>query len=195
MKALPIDHRGYPIPHFVATLDDGTRDFRAADGAKRAKCVRDRLCWVCGQKLGRYLAFTIGGMCAVNRNTSEPPSHRECALFSVQACPFMTLPKSDNRAPLEGAEYPPGSLTGNPGACAVWITESYRPYRAGNTFLIRIGDPVEVLWYAEGKPATRAQIMESMERRLPLLRKIAIEDGQEADLDAAVERAMAYLPA
>jgi hypothetical protein len=77
----------------------------------------------------------------------------------------------------------------------VWITESYRPYRAGNTFLIRIGDPVEVLWYAEGKPATRAQIMESMERRLPLLRKIAIEDGQEADLDAAVERAMAYLPA
>lgn len=195
MKWLPIDHRGYPVPYFCATLPDGTRLFNAADAGKRVKCVRDRLCWICGEKLGRYLAFMLGPMCAVNRNTGEPACHRDCAVFAAQACPFLTLPKSDYRAPVKGSTMAPGAIEGNPGACCVWITETFLPYRAGDTFLIRVGDPVEVLWYAEGKPATRAQIMESFERRLPLLQEIAKEHGDESALAAQVKRTMAILPA
>jgi hypothetical protein len=194
VKTLPIDGRGYPIPYFCATLPDGERIFNACDPTKRVLCVNDRKCWICGGQLGRYLAFVLGPMCAVNRNTSEPASHRDCALFAVQACPFLILPKSDYKAPVPGSTVAPGAIAGNPGACCVWITETYRPYRAEDTFLIRVGEPVEVLWYAEGKPATRAQIMESFDRRLPLLQEVAREHGEEAALAAQVERTMALLP-
>lgn len=202
MIALPIDPRGYPIPWFVETLPDGSRDFRIASSSKRVRAVRDRLCWLCGQKLGRYQAFVIGPMCAVNRNTSEPPCHLECAEFAVQACPFLMLPKAQYReANLPGpVRLHTGSLPGNPGAACIWITSDYKPYRvpggAQQDWLIRIGDPVKVLWYAEGKPATREQIMESFDARLPLLRQVAAEEGPDAEaaLAAQVELTMALLP-
>jgi hypothetical protein len=200
MKALPIDSRGYCIPWFVAEVD-GKRDFRCADGRKRGLAVKNRLCWLCGEKLGRHLAFVIGPMCAVNRNTSEPPCHRDCAEFAAQACPFLILPKAEyRRANLpDGSQGHMGALPGNPGAVCIWITHSYKPYRVpGGTasdWLIRVGDPVEVLWYCEGKPATRAQIMDSFDRRLTLLEDVAREHGEETVLAEHVARTMALLPA
>jgi hypothetical protein len=195
MKALPIEQRGYPVPWFVGTFE-GKRDFRVADQHKRVIAVKDKLCWVCGGKLGRHLAFVIGPMCAVNHNTSEPPSHRECALFAAQACPFLILPKSDYRKPPEGGTMLPGSLGGNPGVCCVWITRTYRPYKVEDSWLIRIGPAEEVLWYAEGKPATREQVLESLERRLPALESIAKEEGERAQaaLAAMVAETMELLP-
>lgn len=201
IKTLPIDQRGYPIPWFVETLPDGSRDFRIASGTKRVLAVKKDLCWLCGQKLGRHKAFVIGPMCAVNRNTSEPPCHRECAEFAAQACPFLILPKAQYRkANLdEAVKLQPGHLGGNPGAVCIWITDRYTPYRVPGTeneWLIRIGAPTEVLWYAEGKPAMRAQIMESFDMRLPLLRKVAEEDGKDAEsaLAAAVDETLKLLP-
>jgi len=200
MKALPIDERGYCIPWFVAEVD-GKRDFRIADAGKRVRAINQKLCWLCGNKLGRHLAFVIGPMCAVNRNTSEPPCHRECAEFAAQACPFLVLPKAEyRRANLpEEAKGHMGSLPGNPGAVCIWITSSYQPYRVpgGGTsdWLIRIGNPIEVLWYCEGKPATRAQIQDSFDKRLPLLQEVAREHGEEAALAEHVAKMMSLLPA
>lgn len=196
MLDLPLDPRGYPIPWFVGSVD-GKRDFRVADQSKRVLAVRDRLCWICGGKLGRYLAFVIGPMCAVNRNTSEPPSHRECAIFAATACPFLILPKSDYRKPPEGGTQLPHALPGNPGVCCVWITTSYKPYRVDGSWLIRIGPVEEALWYAEGKLAGRTQILDSLERRLPALQEIAGQEGPEAQaaLAAQVAETMKLLPA
>src|SRR5437764_29347 len=92
LKLLPVDERGFPVPWFVAWID-GKPDFRVVDQRKMAIAVSEKRCWVCGDFLGRYMAFVIGPMCAVNRVSSEPPSHRECAEFSVRACPFLTKPK------------------------------------------------------------------------------------------------------
>ena len=197
MQTLPVDSRGYPIPWFVATVD-GKRDFRIADGEKRVRAVRHRLCWLCGEPIGRYLAFVIGPMCAVNRNTSEPPCHRDCALFAVQACPFLMLPAAQERTaglPSE-MERTPGALGGNPGASCIWITETFKPYRVENSWLIRVGDPVEVLWFAEGKPASRQAILDSFERRLPLLREVAKSESPAAEqaLQWQVDQTMALLP-
>lgn len=202
IKNLPIDKRGYPIPWFVIKMPDGTRDFRIADQNKRVMAVRQRLCWICGGKLGRNIAFVIGPMCAVNRNTSEPGCHRDCAIFATTACPFLTRPMAKYReAGLpEEKMMPTGALPWNPGACAIWITESYRPYRAGkgpSDWLIAVGPPVEVLWYCEGKPATRQQILDCFDKRLFLLHDVAKQEGPAAEnaLKKMVDKTMELLPA
>jgi hypothetical protein len=106
---LPRDDRGYPVPWFVAWVD-GRPDFRVIEGGRIFEALKERRCWVCGEKLGRYLAFVIGPMCAINRITSEPPSHRDCALFAARACPFLTMPrmKRNERAKPEGYQEPAG---------------------------------------------------------------------------------------
>ena len=84
---LPVE-RGYPVPFFVDRVD-GHYDFRVADARKLKLCVMKKLCWICGEPLGRNLTFAIGPMCAINRISAEPPSHRECAEWSARACPFL----------------------------------------------------------------------------------------------------------
>src|SRR5262245_5294347 len=93
MKHLPISDQGYPIPWFVPEDKDGNPVVSAGDPDKRRRAYQYRLCWCCGQKLGRHLHFVLGPMCIINRATAEPPLHRECALYSVQACPFLSRPK------------------------------------------------------------------------------------------------------
>jgi hypothetical protein len=199
---LPIDHRGYPVPKFVWRKPDGGYDFRAVEPGWPARCMRNRLCWLCGEKLGKYLCFVIGPMCAINRNTSEPPCHRECAEFAVQACPFMRFPNRKR----DEADLPPGHNPGgdevtikrNPGVTLLWITTSYKPYRTPNgDTLIRIGDPIDVAWWAHGRAARRDEIMGSIDSGLPLLRELAERQGKEAVayLDSAIARGLALVPA
>ncbi len=94
-----------------------------------------------------------------------------------------------------------GSLPGNPGAVCIWITLDYYPYRvpggSPTDWLITVGDPIEVIWYAEGKPATRQQILDSFDQRLPLLQDIAKAQSVEAEQELArqVSKTMALLPA
>jgi len=69
----------------------------------------------------------------------------------------------------------------NPGVVAIWITRQFRAFRDHNgDVLLSVGEPVEVTFYCEGRRATRAEIMESMESGLPILREIAAKDGTEA---------------
>jgi hypothetical protein len=51
MSDLPVDERGFPVPWFVAWFD-GKPEFRAMDGLKWIRAVREHLCWVCGGRLG-----------------------------------------------------------------------------------------------------------------------------------------------
>ena len=189
MRQLPRDHRGFPIPWFVAVVPQtGERDFRVADYAKRAKAVKSKLCWVCGGKLGVFFAFVIGPMCAISRTTSEPPCHLECAHFSAQACPFLTKPRmrrNENELEELGAVSAPGvGILRNPGCACVWVTKSYKLFYADRTntasWLITIGDPTDVFWYAHGRSATRAEVMDSITSGFPLLETVAVRDGPDA---------------
>src|SRR5262245_41338481 len=91
MARLPLDARGYPVPWFVEWIN-GAPEFRVMDTRQWKVAVQQRRCWVCGYALGKYLSFVVGPMCGINRTTSEPPSHLDCADWSARACPFLTRP-------------------------------------------------------------------------------------------------------
>lgn len=198
---LPLDPRGYPIPWFVAELPDGSRDIRVADSSKRMKAVKRNLCWVCGETLGQFKAFVIGPMCAVTRTTSEPPMHLDCATWSCRACPFLTRPRmrrSERDLP-DGSQEAPGiALDRNPGVAVLWVTKEFRTFGSGegSGWLITVGDPVEVQWWAEGRRATRAECEASLASGLPALEKLASDESSSAVqvLRRYVVRAEALLP-
>lgn len=198
MARRPINQRGFPIPWFVGCVK-GEYDFRAIDPPKLRDAYRRKLCWLCGEPLGRYFAFVIGPMCSVNRVSSEPPSHRDCAEYAVRACPFLSKPRMRrNEVDLPEHKSMPGNpVMHNPGAVLIWITRRYRIVPVTGGYLFEIGEPHELQWFAEGKRANRSQIMAAMDKGLPLLRAEARKEGTgaEVELEAQVERAMKLVPA
>ena len=200
MQKLPISKKGFPVPWFVAKVD-GEWDFT---------CVRENgiyvahmkhLCWLCGEPMGVWKAFTVGPMCVINRISAEPPEHLDCSEYAVKACPFLANPRmrrNDNSAgkQIGGKPLPGMALGRNPGASAIYITKDYKPFRVGEGVLFKMGEPFRVLWYAEGRTATRAEVQHSIDTGYHFLEDAAKQDGPKAEqeLKHYVERAMKYLP-
>lgn len=207
LKKLPVDARGYPVPWFVAEID-GKFDFRVMDGAKLYEAIAARLCWVCGEKLGVSLAFTIGPMCALNRTIAEPPSHRECAEFAIKACPFLNQTElkrneagMDTLVAEKGCKLSENGLKRQPGAICLWMTRTYRPFYAvpgdkNSELLFNIGKPDQVFWFCEGREATRAEVLTSIETGLPILRELAESEGYRAmnEFERRIKEVMKILP-
>lgn len=195
---LPRDHRGYPVPYFVAWVD-GKPDHRIADQAKMARAMRFGLCNVCGETLGRFKCFVIGPMCAVNRLSAEPPVHLECGEWSARACPFLSIPakkRRDNSLPDEVVEPAGNMIRRNPGAVLLWVTRRYQIIRDRRGYLFRIGDPEETRWVMEGREATRQEVLASFESGLPLLREVADKQGLGApeELEREYQKALTLVP-
>lgn len=186
LKARPVDERGYPVPWFVEWID-GKPDFRIMSGERFSRALRHKLCWVCGGRLTRFMAFTVGPMCAVNRISAEPPSHRDCAVFSATTCPFLTRPKAKRReAGLDQYETRESGgimLRLNPGVTLVWVTRSYEIVRTPTGPVLSMGDPFDTLWFAEGRTATRAEIKESIRTGEPALRDMAESAAEHSDVN------------
>jgi hypothetical protein len=202
MRSLKISDEGYPIPWFVGYPDgpDGKEDFRCIDGEKMRIAVRLKRCWLCGQPLGKFMTFPIGSMCVVNRNIAEPPSHLACCEFSVRACPFLSRPRMRRNE----KDAPQGHVAGigikrNPGVVALWTTLSYRVFRAPNGgALFEIGKSEHIEFYAEGRNATREEILASMESGLQdELMPRAVAEGSDAvaELQAMYDKALTLVPA
>lgn len=192
---LPRDHRGFPVPRFVEWID-GVPDFRVMSLAHLIDCVKHNRCWLCGGHLGRHKAFVIGPMCAINKVNSEPPCHYECARFAARNCPFLIRPKMRRNevdlpeGHVEAAGVP---LKRNPGCCAIWVTGSYKAFKAGHGnhgYLFSLGPPARIEFWAEGRPATRDEVIESIRGGLPSLQEVAEHDGPEgiAALQAQVQK-------
>jgi len=205
-------HRQYPVPWFVADGPDGEPEFRAMDGRKWVRAVRDKLCWVCGQSLGGYrrgqqhpvYTFVAGPMCGVNRTSAEPPCHLECARWSARNCPFLSRPHMTRReqealCELAGPEGAPAgdAILRNPGVVLLWTTRTYKVFDDGKGGrLLEMGEPTATEWWAEGRPATRAEIEASLLSGLPALEEIAaLEPGAPAELRRRVEQLRRLLPA
>ena len=179
MLKRPIDHKGYVVPYFVAKVPEtGIYDFRIVDPPKFAKCIKHRVCWLCGEPLGKRFAFVVGPMCTLNLVSSEPPSHVDCATWAAKACPFLTKPRAKRRTANlpEQIVNPAGEcILRNPGCVAVWITDRYRVQRVADReggkagYLIQIGAPIAVEWFAEGRAARRDEVEESIATGLPYL--------------------------
>jgi hypothetical protein len=194
----PVSERGFPVPWFVSWIG-GKWDFVNLDPHKIIEAYHRSLCFICGGKLGKYKAFTIGPMCSINRVSSEPPAHRECSEYAVRTCPFLARPnaKRNEKAHLGTIDDTPGiAIEHNPGATLIWVTKSYRPMRVDNGVLFEIGEPVDLAWFTEGRTATRAEIDAAIAKGLPLLRASAAKEGPEAltELDRYIRRAEKLLP-
>lgn len=214
IAALPVDERGIPVPFFVAWID-GKPEFRAADQRKWIRCHSERLCWVCGQKLGRFVSFTIGPMCSITRTTAEPPAHLECADWSVRGCPFLSKPKMVRREGGLLIEASKENVAGNmiernPGVTCIWTIAVTDAKPHGYTLfddgrgrpLIEIGMPSEVSWWREGRPATREEVLESIRTGLPALEAACEQEPLAEQQDAArlelhekTAIALQYIPA
>jgi hypothetical protein len=207
MRDLPVDERGYPVPWFVDWID-GKPEFRAMDGRKFVAAIKSKLCWVCGEKLGVNVCFVAGPMCGINRTSSEPPSHLDCARWSAANCPFLSNPRMvrredeainnqtlrDNAAGI--------AITRNPGVAMLWITRQYEVFNtaevrgsANQGYLIQMGEPESVEWWACGRKATRDEVKASIGSGLPNLEAIArTERGGMEALAQAIVRFDKWLP-
>lgn len=183
---LPMDKRGYPILKFVEPAKPGAEpDFRIMSADHWHRCVRQKVCWVCGQPLGRHLAFVVGPMCCVNLISAEPPSHFECAAYSAQACPFLSMPKAKRRTAgvEEAKEFGGIMIERNPGVVAIWVTRSYEVMRH-NGYFVQMGEPTRLEFWTLGRLATRQEIDEAIEAGLPALMEAAVAQGDEAVAEA-----------
>lgn len=202
LAKLPVDERGYPVPWFVSWID-GKPEFRAADARKWVRAVNERLCWCCGERLGVHLAFVIGPMCAINRTTAEPPTHLECAAWSVKGCPFLSKPQMVRREDKAYAKMCAENDVGvagimierNPGVSLIWVTRKYTIFRDHqNQPLIEVGKPEYTSWWAFGRPATRAEVMASIESGLPKLLELCQDQDDRDELFRRRDNLNSILP-
>lgn len=175
MMERPVSRKGYPVPFFAGKVD-GEWDFRVVHPETFVRCVKEKLCWVCGQRLGSKLAFVVGPMCVVTSTSAEPPCHYSCAQYAAIACPFLAMPRMKrNEADLPEGHRPPAgvAIMRNPGVTAVLITRSFKLFKDDTVedggVLVQMGKPDAVEWYAQRRHATHEEIMESVNSGLPLL--------------------------
>jgi hypothetical protein len=213
IKKLLIDpKRGYPVPKFVEwligtgndakTVEPGTPgsypEFRAMRRDFLIDCVEHSLCWVCGDPLGKWVTFVAGPMCGVNRISAEPPSHHDCATFSAKACPFLTMPKMvrreddliDNKKLVDMSAGM--AIARNPGVAMLWTTDRYVVIQDKGGLLFRMADPLKVEWYAEGRLASREEVIKSVNSGLPTLEEAC--EGDKEQLELLANMVVEFMP-
>ncbi len=157
IAALERDHRGLPIPWFVRRPANGPIDFRVMDTNRHQQALKERRCWVCGEPLGKEMAFVGGPLSAAQRLYSDPPAHPDCAEFSAKACPFLAIPTAHRREANKPADLEciPGQVATNPEVVGILITDGFEPLGRGVT---RANPAIRILWYHEGRQASRREI-------------------------------------
>jgi hypothetical protein len=182
MRDLPISSTGYVVPWFVSRID-GEWNFQAVDPGKIRQAFQRSTCWICGGKLHKNKAFCIGPMCAITRTSSEPPSHCECATFAVKACPFLARPRMRRLPRDEGIQDAPGiMLDRNPGVTLIWVCRNFSAFQAApgdHHLLFKVGDPVRIEAWSEGRTATPEELEASIAGGLPSLLALAQQDERE----------------
>src|SRR5260370_7443741 len=82
-------YTGYPVP-FVQMYIDGKPDFRVIDPERSDECLHDKLCAICGRRLGEFCYFIGGALCRENHLFADAPMHEQCADFASKTCPFVS---------------------------------------------------------------------------------------------------------
>src|SRR5260370_33460886 len=82
-------YRGYPVP-FTQLWASGMPDFRAADMEHCARCLRDKLCAICGRRLGEYCYFIGGRLSKKKRLFFGATRLKKYDEVAFEARPFLT---------------------------------------------------------------------------------------------------------
>jgi hypothetical protein len=138
------DRRGYPIPWTVLRNAKGEPFFTVNDDRKAWKALRQKLCPICGERLGRWCWFAGGPHSAFNPHGwyIDLPGHHECVTFSLVTCPYLSMPKYLGRVDIVHPEKLPPEAK-------VLLDETVIPERP-EVFVAAASDKVEMLVREEG---------------------------------------------
>lgn len=197
MAGCRVDHRGYPVPWFVTEKDSrGCWDFVNIRSERFAEARDKGVCWVSGEKLGKYVSFVVGPMCVVNRVAGDPPVKKAVAEWSVRVCPFLANPKAHRGKDVPEIinEQRGVMLTRNPGVSAIYTTKDY--FYDNSNHIFHLGEAESITWWAEGYVASPGEIAEAITSGLPNLIEMAKKEGEEAvaELGVYITRAFRRLP-
>lgn len=139
IAALPRDARGYPIPYIVLRDADGNAILGANDYVRVVKSIRDRLCHVCGQPLGKTV-WLVGGPASALANGDhgawgDGPLHDVCMRYAMAVCPYLAhrtvkpmAEITERRATEAGATMLP-DIPGIGGMPVVFVAVAVRQWR------------------------------------------------------------------
>jgi len=137
IAALERDRRGYPIPWNVLRAEDGSPLFTINDDRKAWRAVRDKICPICGVRLGRWCWFVGGPLSAFDPNGwfLDLPGHDTCIEYALATCPYLAAPRY--LRPLNVID--PSKL---PEAAKILLDETRIPERPG-VFVMVAGSGIE----------------------------------------------------
>lgn len=119
--------RRIPVPYVTTRTPEGVPDFTSINEARVLRCARLRLCGICENEMGYWVAFLGGPKAAENRAYFDPPMHEECARYSVVACPYIARTEMKRRKnPLMPSVAPDGMELRRPEYYALYLTRSWR---------------------------------------------------------------------
>lgn len=159
IAALEHDPRGLPMFFIVQPPEGRVFSFKVVNPLNQARCGKEKLCAICGQRLSYRFVFTGGIEAYERRMFGTGPMHRECFDYAFQVCPFLAgRYESKHREPtnplyfkskVQVAEHPDISVTyetrgikryGLYGDMVMFVPEA--PTRL--EFFDRNGQPLEV---------------------------------------------------
>lgn len=151
LAARPVDpRRRLPIPHAQLLHPDGTANFAVINAEVAIADADARLCGLCGQPIGYWVAFIAGQSSAQQRAFLDPPMDVECARDALRLCPHLARqrvprrPDSDN----PGVIPPPGFVEGKPDRFALYITRSYKLVVTGpDTYFFEPAPAKTIRWF------------------------------------------------
>tara|TARA_R110000824_G_scaffold2646_1_gene12208 strand:+ start:114 stop:572 length:459 start_codon:yes stop_codon:yes gene_type:complete len=136
--------RGLPIP-WTVQVTDGIPDFKRLEAHRVDKAYRQRLCFLCGQSMGKEVAFVGGPASAKSRLYTDGPNHEACAVFAAETCPHLAGGKgfADDR----GLVPVPGQSTTSIDRAVILITDGWK---RGKTYT-QANPPIRLRTFTSGK--------------------------------------------
>lgn len=202
-------HNGFVVPYFVAFFKEGQQCNEGTEGAvpsfpttdyrRLVSCRKHNRCWICGQQLGTFKAFVFGPASALARSSYEPPSHRDCARYALQVCPYLVNPgfkhttERDGFALREGETVLPEVQPDNPGVGVMWVTRRYDVEARDPSRGIVIfcpGDPEYVELWHRGRMATYKEAADAIQ--YSIAKNKMLETGNVIELAWRVQQLLKF---
>ena len=132
-------YKGLPIPFVQAFKADGTTpDFTAIDPIKAMECARHRLCGLCGEKMGWWVAFVGGPQSAKLGTYGDPAMHPECAEQALELCPHIANQRTSRATKVApNVVEQAGYVAAKPEQWCVYITRNFELKGFGNNWFIK----------------------------------------------------------
>ena len=147
-------YRGMPIPYMSPIGRDGVPLFSVDNEVLKLEVMHQRLCGLCGEKLGQWIGF-IGDMdCMLDRIFEQPGMHIDCLQYAASICPYIarTNYQVHTRAKITGqveniillnaemADYP------RPERMLIYVTSDYEIIGGGPTLAARVAPHRKIIW-------------------------------------------------